>query len=168
MPSGNSKVGGRMTTPVTPCGNLSFNTEQLMATVSDIFRRALEIRAAEPAGSMKDLKERIVSEFKGGAFPDPAFLTIPEYDNIAPEEDWSAGLPIVLRGIQTENWNEIADGIIISLEQVENYPKQSGREDDPSKDWRDRTKRIAEAEDKVVEKWMPADLMAMAKRNVRS
>lgn len=126
------------------------------------------MRAANPGGSMKDLKDRIVSQFKGGAFPDPAFLTIPEYDNIAPEEDWSAGLPIVLRGIQTENWNEVAEGIIISLEQVENYPKQSGREDDPSKDWRDRTKRIAEADDKVVEKWMPADLMAMAKRNAKN
>jgi hypothetical protein len=139
-----------------------------MATVSDIFRRALEIRQASPSGSLKDLRSQIVTEFKGGAFPDPAFLTIPEYDNIAPEEDWSAGLPIVLRGIQLENWDEIAQGIVISLEQVENYPKQSGREDDPTKDWRNRTTRIAGAEDKVVEKWMPADLMAMAERNVKT
>ena len=139
-----------------------------MATVSDIFRRALEMRASNPNGSMKDLRGQIVTEFKGGAFPDPAFLTIPEYDNITPEEDWSAGLPVVLRGIQLEDWTEIAQGIVISLEQVENYPKQSGREDDPTKDWRDRTRRIAGAEDKVVEKWMPADLMAMARRNVKN
>ena len=86
------------------------------ATVSDIFRRALEMRAANPSGSLKDLRGQIASEFKGGAFPDPAFLTIPEYDNITPEEDWSAGLSIVLRGIQLEDWNEIAQGIVISLE----------------------------------------------------
>lgn len=134
-------------------------------TVSDIFRRALEMRAANPGASYADVKNQIVSEFSGGAFPATDKLTIPEYDNIAPEEDWTAGLPIVLRGIQNEDWNDVAQGIIISLEQVENYPKQSGREDDPAKDWRDRTKRIEGAEEKVLEKWLPADLVAMAKRN---
>src|SRR4051794_980523 len=94
-------------------------------TVSNIFRRALEMRKASPNGSIKDLKSQIVNEFKGGAFPEPALLTIPEYDNITPEEDWTAGLPIVLRGIQNDDWNEIAHGIAISLEQVENYPKES-------------------------------------------
>src|SRR5690349_15440838 len=136
-------------------------------TVSDIFRRALEMRQANPNGKLKDLKAQIASEFSGGAFPAPALLTIPEYDNITPEEDWTAGLPVVLRGIQNEDWNEIAQGIIISLEQVENYPKESGREDDPIKQWRDRNRRIADAEEKVVDKWMPADLMDIARRNVR-
>ena len=137
------------------------------ATVSDIFRRALEIRAANPNGDFKSLKSQIVSEFSGKPFPLPAFLTIPEYDNIAPEEDWTAGLPVVLRGIQTEDWNEIAHGIIISLEQVENYPKESGREDDPAKEWRNRHKGIAEAEEKNLSIWMPEDLMNMAKRSVK-
>ena len=136
-------------------------------TVSDIFRRALEIRQANPNADFKSVKSQIVSEFSGKPFPLPAFLTIPEYDNIAPEEDWTAGLPVVLRGIQTEDWNEIAHGIIISLEQVENYPKQSGREDDPSKEWRNRHKGIAEAEEKNLSKWMPEDLMNMAKRSVK-
>src|SRR4051812_28027933 len=108
-------------------------------TVSDIFRRALAMRQANPNGDLKDVKKQLVNEFGGGAFPETAFLTIPEYDNITPEEDWTAGLPIVLRGIQNEDWDELAHGIIISLEQVENYPKQSGREDDPSKEWRNRT-----------------------------
>lgn len=135
-------------------------------TVSDIFRRALELRSSDPTAPYDDVKKQIVSEFSGKTFPDSAFLTIPEYDNIVPEEDWTAGLPVVLRGIQNENWDEIAHGIIISLEQVENYPKQSGREDDPAKEWRNRGKRIAGAEDKVLEEWMPADLMAMAKRSV--
>ncbi len=135
-------------------------------TVSDIFRRALEMRSANPSASYVDVKKQIVSEFSGGLFPSTDTLTIPEYDNIAPEEDWTAGLPIVLRGIQTEDWNDVAQGIIISLEQVENYPKQSGREDDPSKDWRTRGARIAAEEEKVLTEWMPADLMAMAKRNV--
>ena len=136
-------------------------------TVSDIFRRALEIRSAEPNASYKDLKARIVSEFGGKAFPDTAFLTIPEYDNITPEEDWSAGLPIVMRGIQNEDWNDLAQGIVISLEQVENYPKQSGREDDPAKEWRNRHGGIAAAEEKNLSKWLPDELVAMAKKNAR-
>ncbi|HEV7699776.1 MAG TPA: hypothetical protein VGO43_06080 [Pyrinomonadaceae bacterium] len=137
-------------------------------TVSDIFRRALAMRSANPNGDLKDLRKQIESEFSGGAFPSTAQLTIPEYDNIVPEEDWTSGLPVVLRGIQNEDWNDIALGIVISLEQVENYPKQSGREDDPTKDWRNRTARIAEAEDKVIDKWMPTDLMDIAKRSVGS
>jgi len=136
-------------------------------TVSDIFRRALEMRQADPNGDLKALKAQIAREFGGKTFPAPALLTIPEYDNITPEEDWTAGLPIVLRGIQNEDWNEIAHGIIISLEQVENYPKQSGREDDPAKEWRNRHKGIADAEEKNLDKWMPEELMAMAKRNVK-
>jgi len=135
-------------------------------TVSDIFRRALEIRAANPSADVRSIKSQIVSEFSGKPFPLTAFLTIPEYDNIAPEEDWTAGLPVVLRGIQTEDWAEIAQGIIISLEQVENYPKESGREDDPQKEWRNRDKGIAEAEKKNLDKWMPDELMNMARKNV--
>ena len=121
------------------------------------------MRQTDPNGSYKDLKERLVSEFGSLDVPDTAYLTIPEYDNIAPEEDWTAGLPVVLRGIQANDWREIAQGIIISLEQVENYPKESGREDDPAKEWRNRNARIAGAEEKVLEKWMPAELIALAK-----
>ncbi len=135
--------------------------------VSDIFRRALEIRQSNPNATMNDIKARIVSEYSGKPFPSAAFLTIPELDNIAPEEDWTAGLPVILRGIQTEDWNELAHGIIISLEQVENYPKMSGREDDPSKDWRNRQKGIEEANAKNMSKWMPEDLMNLAKRSAK-
>lgn len=137
-------------------------------TVSDIFRRALAIRQSNANISYKDISAQLVSEYKGQPLPETAFLTIPEYDNIAPEEDWTAGLPVVLRGIQNNDWNDVAHGIIISLEQVENYPKQSGREDDPAKEWRNRHKGIAEAEAKNLDKWMPEDLMAMAKRNVKA
>ena len=138
------------------------------STVSDLYRRALEIRTADPNGTFKEVRAKIASEFGGSPFPSPAFLTIPELDNIAPQEDWTAGLPVVLRGIQNEDWNEIAHGIIISLEQVENYPIQSGREDDPDKNWRNRRKGISEAEDKNLDKWMPEDLMNIAKKNVKS
>ena len=136
-------------------------------TVSNIFRRALEIRQSNPHASYKTVKTQIVNEFGGGPFPSTDTLTIPEYDNITPEEDWTAGLSVMLRGIQNEDWNEVAHGIIISLEQVENYPKESGREDDPQKEWRNRNKGIAGAEEKAIEKWMPEELMAMAKRNVK-
>lgn len=137
-------------------------------TVSDIFRRALEMRQASPNASYDELKTSLKNQFASGPFPSPAFLTIPEYDNITPEEDWTAGLPVVLRGIQNEDWNEVMHGIIISLEQVENYPKESGREDDPVKEWRNRDRGIEEAEKKNLDKWMPEELMAMAKRNVKS
>ena len=134
-------------------------------TVTEIFQRALAIRSGSPNGSFDDVKRQLLSEFGAQPLPETAYLTIPEYDNIVPEEDWTAGLPVVLRGIQNDDWNDVALGIIISLEQVENYPKQSGREDDPTKNWRNRTSRINEAEAKVYDKWMPDDLMAMAKRN---
>lgn len=137
-------------------------------TVSDIFRRALEIRKSNPNGAFADVQSKIVSEYSGNPFPNPAFNTIPELDNIAPEEDWTAGLPIVLRGIQTENWDEVAHGIIISLEQVENYPKESGREDDPEKEWRNRNKGIEGFAKESVGKWMPEDLMNIAKRNTKN
>lgn len=137
-------------------------------TVTDIFNRALEIRKGNPDGTFNDLKSQIINEFSGKPFPETAYLTIPEYDNIAPEEDWTAGLPVVLRGIHNEDWNDIALGIVICLEQIENYPKESGREDDPAKEWRNRGRSIAEAEEKVLEKWMPDELMAMAKRNVKA
>lgn len=135
-------------------------------TVSDIFRFALAQREANPNGTYDDIRSGIMSQFSGGPMPATAYLTIPEYDNIVPEEDWTAGLPVILRGIQQESWKEIAQGIVISLEQVENYPKQSGREDDPAKEWRNRNKGIAEAEEKVTSKWMPEELMAMAKRSI--
>jgi hypothetical protein len=134
-------------------------------TVTDIFKRSLEMRASNPSGSYEDVKSQLISEFSGGPFPATAYLTIPEYDNIVPEEDWTAGLPIVLRGIHNEDWKDLMHGIIISLEQVENYPKESGREDDPAKEWRNRHRGIAEADEKVYEKWLPEELMAVAKRN---
>src|SRR5438876_10013730 len=115
-------------------GNLCLTMSE-QPTVSDIFRRALDIRKSSPDASYKYVAKQLVSEFGGKSFPATAFLTIPEYDNIAPEEDWTAGLAVVLRGIQNEDWNDVAAGIIISLEQVENYPKESLREDDPTKEW---------------------------------
>lgn len=137
------------------------------ATVTDIFKRALEIRKVNPNVSYPELQKLIADEFSGKPFPSTDKLTIPEYDNIAPEEDWTSGLPVVLRGIQNEDWKEIALGIVISLEQVENYPKQSGREDDPSKDWRNRQKGIEEAAAKNLDKWMPEDLMNLAKKSAK-
>lgn len=135
-------------------------------TVTDIFKRALELRSKSASGPVSSVKSQLLSEFSGKGFPETAFLTIPEYDNVVPEEDWTAGLPVTLRGIQNEDWDDVIQGIIISLEQVENYPKESGREDDPAKEWRNRAKSIAEAEEKNLSKWMPEELMAMAKRNV--
>ncbi len=134
-------------------------------TVSDIFSRALAIRQANASASYSDIASQLESEFSGKPLPSTAELTIPEFDNIAPEEDWTAGLPLVLRGIQLEDWKEVIQGILVSLEQIENYPKESGREDDPRKEWRNRSKGIAEAEERNLSKWLPDDLLAIAKQN---
>ena len=137
-------------------------------TVTEIFKRALAIREQNRNGSFDDVRSQLMSEFSGKPFPETAYLTIPEYDNIVPEEDWTAGLPVVLRGIQNDDWSDVVHGIIISLEQVENFPKESGREDDPAKEWRNRHKNIAEAEEKNLTKWMPDELMSLAQRNVKN
>ena len=106
-------------------------------TVAEIFRRAQAIRRESPQTSYKDIKAQLAREYNGKPFPPLYNLTIPEQDARAPEEDWSAGLPLVRRGIQFEDWNEIANGIVLSLEQTENYESQRGAEG--TKDaWHDR------------------------------
>jgi hypothetical protein len=138
--------------------------EQQQPTVADMFRRAQATRLEHPDWSYKQVKEQLVKEFSGGPFPPLYNLTIPEQDARAPEEDWTAGLPIVRRGIQTENWKEIADGIILSLEQTEVYERERGPEGNRD-DWHDRSKGINEAESTAVGKWMPAELRELMERH---
>jgi hypothetical protein len=132
-------------------------------SVSDIFRRALAIRAEKPNAPLKELKEQIVREFSSSPFPSADRLTIPEQDDRAPEEDWTAGLPLVLRGIQRKDWKEIANGIVLSLEQTEGYQKQRGGPEGDT--WHDRTVGIRDSTAKGVNKWMPEELMALAQRS---
>ena len=132
--------------------------------VADIFRRAMEIRRDKPSASYKELKDALVKDFSGGPLPSLTNLTIPEQDDKAPQEDWTAGLPLVRRGIQFNDWNEIAEGIVLSLEQVENYVRERGPEGTRDR-WHDRTKGIEESTAKAVGKWMPEELMALAEKN---
>src|SRR5207245_836630 len=97
-------------------------------SVSDIFRRAQAIRRENPNAAYKEIAAQLVREFSTGPFPPTYNLTIPEQDARAPEEDWTAGLPLVLRGIQQQDWNDIAQGIVLSLEQTENYERERGPE----------------------------------------
>lgn len=136
-------------------------TEQ--QTVSDLFRRAQAIRKEHPDGSLKELKAQLVREFDGSPFPSASKLTIPEQDARAPEEDWTAGLPLILRGIQQEDWKEIANGVVLSLEQTDNYEKQRGRPG-ATDEWHDRTIGIEESTQKGVNKWMPQELLDLAER----
>jgi hypothetical protein len=136
---------------------------QQQATVADIFRRAQALRQEHSDWSYKQVKEQLVKDFSGAAFPPLYNLTIPEQDARAPEEDWTAGLPIVRRGIQFQDWKEVMDGIIISLEQTENYERQRGPEGSHD-DWHDRTVGIDDAVAKGVGKWMPEELLALAER----
>ena len=135
-------------------------------TVADIFRRAQAIRRDSPQTSYKQLKTQLAREYSGKPFPPLYNLTIPEQDARAPEEDWSAGLPLVRRGIQFQDWNEVANGIVLSLEQTENYESERGAEGTRD-DWHDRSVGINEAESKGVGKWMPEELMNMAERNTK-
>ena len=136
---------------------------QQQPTVADIFRRAQSMRQEHSDWSYKQIKEQLVKDFKGGPFPPLHNLTIPEQDARAPEEDWTAGLPIVRRGIQFQDWKEVIEGIIISLEQTENYERERGAEGNRD-DWHDRTVGIDDAVAKGVGKWMPEELIALAER----
>ena len=130
---------------------------QQAASVADLFRRAQEIQRGNPQATYKEIKNQLVDECKGQTFPPLYNLTIPEQDARAPEEDWSSGLSLVRRGIQFQDWGEIVDGIILSLEQTDNYEKQRGPEGSRD-DWHDRSRGIKEAESKAVGKWMPEEL----------
>ena len=132
-------------------------------SVADLFRRAQAIRRESPQTAYRDVAKQLVREYSGTAFPPTYNLTIPEQDARAPEEDWTAGLPLVLRGIQQKDWNDVAQGIVLSLEQTENYERQRGPEGTRDK-WHDRSKGVEEATAKGVSKWMPEELMKMAER----
>jgi hypothetical protein len=138
---------------------------QEQPTVGDIFRQAQALKLANPQLSYKDLKAQLFKTFQGAPFPPVYNLAIPEQDSRAPEEDWSAGLPLMLRGIQQQDWKEIINGVILSLEQTENYERERGGGDDLARDeWHDRTVGIEGQTQKGVGKWMPADLIALAER----
>ena len=136
---------------------------QKQPTVADIFRAAQALRQQNPDWSYDQIKKQLVKDFSGAAFPPLYNLTIPEQDARAPEEDWTAGLPIVRRGIQFQDWNEVVAGILLSLEQTENYERARGPEGTRD-DWHDRTVGIDEAVAKGVGKWMPEELIALAER----
>jgi hypothetical protein len=137
---------------------------QQPATVADLFRRAQAIQQETPNASYKEIRDQLLRTYKGQPFPPLYNLTIPEQDARAPEEDWSAGLSLVRRGIQFQDWGEIINGIMLSLEQTDNYEKQRGAEGSRD-DWHDRSRGIAEAEAKAVGKWMPEELMKLAERS---
>jgi hypothetical protein len=139
---------------------------QQPASVADLFRRAQEIQRGNPQAPYKEIKNQLVSEYKGQPFPPLYNLTIPEQDARAPEEDWSAGLALVRRGIQFQDWGEIINGIILSLEQTDNYEKQRGPEGTRD-EWHDRSRGIEGAESKAVGKWMPEELMKLAEGSVK-
>jgi len=132
-------------------------------SVADIFRRAQALRREHSDWPYKQLGEALVKEFSGGPMPSLHTLTIPEQDDRAPEEDWTAGLPIVRRGIQFNDWKEIVAGILLSLEQTENYELARGPEGDRD-EWHNRNVGIEDATAKGVGKWMPEELIALAEK----
>jgi hypothetical protein len=132
-------------------------------SVADLFRRAQALRQEHSEWSYKEVGEQMVKEFSGSPMPSLHNLTIPEQDDRAPEEDWTAGLPIVRRGIQFQDWKEIVGGILLSLEQTENYERARGPEGDRD-EWHNRNVGIEDAVAKGVGKWMPEELVALAEK----
>lgn len=131
--------------------------------VPDLFRRAQEMARADERLSLKDLRRRLYDEFKDSPMPSLANVTIPEQDARAPEEDWTSGLSLVRRGIQTEDWREIINGIALSLDQTLRYERERGAPGQAD-DWHDRTVGIEGALNKGVSKWMPEELMRLAEK----
>jgi hypothetical protein len=136
---------------------------QQPSSVADIFRRAQALRQEHSDWSYKQVGEQLMKDFSGASFPSLHTLTIPEQDARAPEEDWTAGLPIVRRGIQFQDWKEVIAGILLSLEQTENYERARGPEGNRD-DWHDRSVGIDDAVAKGVGKWMPEELIALAEK----
>ena len=134
--------------------------------VPDIFRRALEMARADEGLSLKDLRRRLYDEFKGSPMPPLSNLTIPEQDARAPEEDWTSGLSLIRRGIQTEDWREIVNGIALSLDQTLRYERERGPMGQAD-DWHDRTVGIEGALQKGIGKWMPDELMRLAEQSTK-
>lgn len=139
---------------------------QEQQTVADIFRRAQVIRREKPQASYKDIRAQLVKEYTGAPFPPVNKLAIPEQDARAPEEDWSSGLSLMLRGIQQQDWNELMNGIVLSLEQTENYERTRGGDRDRD-DWHDRSVGISEPLKKGLSKWMPEELMRLAEQRTK-
>lgn len=139
---------------------------QEAATVADIFRRAQTLKRERPQMSYKDVRKALADEYKGRAFPSMHTLTIPEQDSRAPEEDWSAGLSIIARGIQLEKWDEVASGITLCLEQTEGYEREHGNTG-ARDDWHDRTEGIRESLTKGVNKWMPEELQRLVEQDAK-
>lgn len=134
--------------------------------VSDIYRRAQALARENEGMSLKDLRRRLYDEFKDSPMPPMESVTIPEQDARAPEEDWTAGLSLVRRGIQTEDWREIVNGIALSLDQTTRFERERGSMGSAD-DWHDRTVGIEGALQKGVSKWMPEELMRLAQKNSR-
>ena len=132
-------------------------------SVPELFRRALALARETEGMSLRDLRRRLYDEFKDSPLPPLSNLTIPEQDARAPEEDWTAGLSLVSRGIQTEDWREVVNGIALSLDQTLRYERERGA---PGRadDWHDRTVGIEGALNKGVSKLMPEELMRLAVR----
>ncbi len=132
-------------------------------SVPELFRRALALARENEGMSLRDLRRRLYEEFKDSPLPPLSNLTIPEQDARAPEEDWTAGLSLVRRGIQLEDWREIVNGIALSLDQTLRYERERGAPGQAD-DWHDRTVGIEGALNKGVSKWMPEELMRLAER----
>ncbi len=135
-------------------------------SVPDIFKRALELAREDSSRPLRDVRRRLLDEFKASPIPPLHNLTFPEQDDLAPHEDWTAGLSIVRRGIQNEDWQEIMTGVMMSLDQTLRYARDRGTAGSADA-WHDRSVGIRGAIEKGVGKWMPEELVRLAERSTK-
>jgi hypothetical protein len=95
-------------------------------TVEGLFRRAQALRNQRPQASYEEIRVELCEECTGRPFPPADKIAFSEADAKGPIEESSAGLGLVKRGIQERDWGEVCRGVVLSLEQIEQYETQRG------------------------------------------
>lgn len=126
-------------------------------TVGDLFRRARVLKSRDREATYQEIGSELCEEYTGRPFPPADKVTIGGADARGPIEEYTSGLALVERGIQTRDWGEICRGVVLSLEQIENYEKQRGVRVNFD-EWHDRLDGIRGATEAGVSKWLPEEL----------
>ena len=95
------------------------------------------------------VKDRLVSEFDGKPFRRPVFDDSRNTTHRA-QEDWTPGCRLFCAAFKTKIGRKSRTDYHQPRTSPKT-PKESGREDAPEKEWRNRHKGIAEAEVKICE-----------------
>jgi hypothetical protein len=123
-------------------------------TVAEIFRRAELLRKQNSPASYKQIQAELCKEYAGRPFPSVNNIAIDEAEGRAPVEESTAGLPIIKRGIDSKDWSSICEGVVLTLEQIEQYEHEHGSQGSNDA-WHDRLHGIERATETGISKWLP-------------